>query len=329
MATRQRRKATNAELFEYLDGSREVMDTLDPMNGGRFPWDHNPVWLGLKGLTAADPTPREAMYAERLRPFMWASAGYPNKGLVLRAYALAQTHCLNQNGGAIGTGELGTLRQRWYFSKDSEAMGWKFAAQAFERYVVKTADVVLVGDATEWDRALELGARRIEYKNRKDAVIEELGEALDRTPRVHYWPKSGWGRAYADKQSAVLAELVRDGLTYDELWVRDASRDIASYRGLLPDFYGAILLEKQGLFEHFQGFTKNAGVPVLVAMSGVNAFSNVESILNDQFRTWEGEYKPTVENPLHLFVVSDHDYSGMVPIQLRPMGRGDLLRAGG
>jgi hypothetical protein len=97
--------------------------------------------------------------------------------------------------------------------------------------------------------------------------------------------------------------------------VRDASRDIASYNSLLPDFFGAILLEKQGLFEHFQNFSKNAGVPVLVAMSGVNAFSNVESILIDQFATWEGEYKPSVDNPLHLFVISDHDYSGMVPIQ--------------
>ncbi|MFH1569116.1 MAG: hypothetical protein ABIL09_14070, partial [Gemmatimonadota bacterium] len=241
--------------------------------------------------------------------------GVPNKALVFTAYALAQTACLNEHRGAIGTGELGTIRQRWYFSKDPDAMGFKFAAQAFETYVIQSADVVFVGDHDEGARARELGACRVELKTDKDEVLAALAAQLGRTPRAHYWPRAGWGRAYACKQSEVLAELVRQGLTYDELWCRDASRDVESFTGLLPDFYGCILLEKQGLFEHCQTFSKNAGVPVLVAMSGANAFSSVEAILFDNFATWEGDYKPAADNPLHLFVISDHDYSGMVPIQ--------------
>jgi len=317
MATRQRRQASNAELFSYLGSSIEVIEALSPTDAyyGEFPRSFNPVWLALRGLTVDNPTEAEVELADALEPFLWSSAGYPNKTLIFTAYALAQTEALNRNGGAIGTGELGTIRQRWYFSKDSNAMGFKFAAQAFEAIIVRTADVVFVGGDEEARRAQDLGAKRVEYKTDKDEVLADLDERLGRTPRSHYWPKSGWGRAYADQQSKVLAELVRDGLTYDELWVRDASRDIARYSPLLPEFHAAILLEKQGLFEHFQQFSKHAGIPVLVAMSGVNAFSNIESILNDSFRTWEGDYKPSVDNPLHLLVISDHDYSGMVPIQ--------------
>ncbi len=336
---RQKQGASPTRLGQFLrKGEQAVLRDLDPNGIAEISTSHNPVWEALAGLNplsdeeieravaAGEMTPeeggrfREAMsrgieLAEGLKPHIWRGST-PNKSVVLRAYALCQTACLNPLDGPVGTGELGTIRQRWYFSKSPGAMGWKFASQALEAYLIRSADVVLVDGHRSSNRALEQGAQRVVFKSdwnkaQKRALEEELG----RKPRIHTWPKTGWGRSYAQAQSSILADLVRDGLTYDELWVRDASRDVARFSPIVDDLHGVILLEKEGLFEHFQGICKAAGVPMLMAMSGVNAFSAVEAVLNDRFRSWEGRYSPTPENPLHLFVISDHDYYGFVPVQ--------------
>lgn len=332
---RQKGSAETNELEQYLGKAREVLDVLGVQ---AIPDHENPVWLAIAGLSplsdkqisalvsSGEMTDAEAQdyrlsstrgetMASSLESLIWIGSS-PRKSLILKAYVLCQTACLNQSGGAIGTGDLGTIRQRWYFSKDPAAMGFKFAAQALEQYLIRSADVVLVGDAGERDRAQLSGAKRIEYKNRwTKARAKDTEETLGRTARIHIWPKAGWGRSYACLQSKIMADLVRDGLTYNQLWVRDASRKVKGYAPLLTGFHGALLLEKEGLFEHFTNFCQAAGVPVLVAMSGANAFSSTEAVLNDHFRTYDGHYRPTIDNPLHLFVISDHDYSGHVPIQ--------------
>lgn len=308
---RQQRQISGSGLAAYMRPG--IPSALGGIPDGQF----NPVWLALQALAmpGGDRSPEQEAAASNLAPLLW-KRGVAQKTRVMRAYVLHQTACLNSNGGAIGTGDLGTIRQRWYFSKDPLAMGFKFAAQALEKCLIRSAGMVLVDNSDAAARAQEMGAQQVEFKatwTRARAV--ELADEVGCAPYIHIWPKEGWGRAYACLQSKILATLVREGLTYDELWVRDASRDVQGFPPLLPDFYGSVLLEKQGLFEHFQGFCLAAGVPVLLAMSGANAFSGVEAILNDHFRMWEGDYKPTPDNPLRLLVISDHDYSGHVPIQ--------------
>lgn len=340
---RQKRQAGAGKLWAHLGPGFRIMEAL---GYDQFPTDHNPVWEAVAGLSpltreqitqmadelieaeqlqehevadfvAAQISAQEkgADLAERLRPVVWRGKT-AQKSAILRAFILAQTAVLNAVGGPIGSGDLGTIRQRWYFSKHVRASGFKFAAQALENHLIKSADVVLVHDERGRDRALKQGAARAEFKvNWKKADEELLRDELGRQPRIHTWPKKEWGRSYAMTQSSLLGDLVRAGLLYEQLWIRDASRDVASYSPLLPGFHAVLAVEKQGLFEHFQPFCKAAGIPLLLAMSGNNAFSGVEAILNDHFRTYDGKYKPTPDNPLHVMVISDHDYAGIVPVQ--------------
>lgn len=355
---RQTASASPHKLYAYLG---RALDVLDALGYNYIPTDHNPVWLALAGLNpvsvdeirelvdSGEMTEEEAAnftaaveqgaeLADKLRPVLWKGKT-SNKNTILQAYAIAQTACVNVNGGPIGTGELGTIRQRWYFSKLPLAMGFKFAAQQIEAALIKSADVVLVDDERAYARARKMGAGLVAYKTDKNrewlvhlandigvvvtfelrenrkALEKAVEKKLGRPIRTHIWPKAGWGRTYAQLQSGILADAVRTGLTYDELWCRDASREIFRANPLLPGFHGVLILEKEGLFEHFRGFCRAAGVPILLAMGGNNAFSCVEAILNDHFRDYNGCYRPTADNPLHLFVISDHDYYGWVPVQ--------------
>lgn len=329
------KKASSWELQGYLGKGAKILKAL---GYDHVPEDHNPVWQALSGLApwtyeelepaieSGEITEEEAArmmeagetnaeLAQRLKPLIWKGKN-PQKGAILHAYVVCQTANLNRLGGAVGTGALATLRQRWYASADKNAMGFKFAAQALERYLIQSADVVLVDDDRSYDRAQKQGAVRVEYKvnwsKGKEAQLEsEIGDVV----KSHIWPKQGWGRSYAQGHSQILADLVRSGMTYEQLWVKDASREIEKYSPLYQGFYGVLLLEKEGVFEHFQPFCRAAGIPILISMSGNNAFSSVEFVLNENFRDWDGNYKPNAENPLHIFSLTDHDYAGHVPVQ--------------
>jgi hypothetical protein len=326
----QKRKAYAHTLWQFLGKSGRLV--MEALGYNRIPEDHNPVWLALAGLNtftdqelaelveSGEFSPQEAAnfrqvqeqgkaLAEKLEPILWKRG---SKSGILKAHILCQTAILNANQGPVSNGNLGTIRQRWYYSQVAKGMGFKFAAQALEQALVKSADAVLVDD----DRA-ERRAARVRGSGSNIFLKSDKAEVkrLWPTGRIHIWPKSGWGRAYAQMQSQIMAELIREGLLYEQLWVRDASRDTDNFDPLFVGFHGILILEKEGLFDHFRPFSKRTGIPVLLAMAGNNAFSGVEAILNDHFRTWEGEYKPTEENPLHIFCISDYDYAGMVPVQ--------------
>lgn len=332
---RQEKRAETWELQNYLGAGGKVLQAL---GYEEIPSDHNPVWLALAGLAPfsaeeiaelvdggelrqdeadqiLDIQEAGVELAAKLKPVVWKGKT-PQKSAILQAYIVCQTAALNEDGGPLQTGDLGTIRQRWYASKNPMLMGFKFAAQALERYLVRSADVVLVPTERAAGKARKQGASRVEFKvNWSKDDESALEESLGRRPRVHVWPKDGWGRVYSQQHSGLLANLIRAGLTYEELWIRDASRVNKRYNPLLPDFKAVLVLEKEGLFEHFEGIAERLGISILLSMKGKNAFSVVESILNDNFREWNGEYRPTESDPLHFLAITDHDYSGHVPVQ--------------
>jgi hypothetical protein len=333
--TQQKKRASVYELADYLGAGGKVLRAL---GFDSVPTESNPVWLALAGLAPFSVKEIEELVelkqlrqdeadqilgiqdagtelAALLKSVVWRGKT-PQKSAILQAYIICQTACLNEDGGPLQTGDLGTIRQRWYASKNPMLMGFKFAAQALERYLVRSADVVLVPTERARNKALKQGAARVEYKVNWSKA-DEAAFALDlgRKPRVHIWPKDGWGRVYSQQHSGMLANLVRNGLTYEELWIRDASRKFKKSNPLLPGFMGILVIEKEGLLEHFSPIAERLGIPILLSMKGKNAFSVVESILNDNFRDWEGQYKPTEGDPLHFFSITDHDYSGHIPVQ--------------
>jgi hypothetical protein len=333
--TQQKDFVSAHDLIYYLGSGAKILKAL---GYDYIPTDHNPVWCALQGLSPipeseiwemvelGEMTEEEAAaylegvadnkdLAERLRPLIWKGKT-PQKGAILHAFVVCQTACLNTMNGPIGDGALGTIRQRWYVSKNPRAMGFKMVAMALERHLVQSADVVLVPDEKPAQKARRQGAKRVEFKVNWSKTDEKvLAEELGRDPRVHIWPKQEWGRAYAQKHSQLLVELVNAGLTYEQLWVEDFSRRTFTNSPLVPEFYGVLVLEKEGLVPHFEGFCRAAGVPILVGMSGNNSFATTEAILNQNFRSWSGKLEPTEEHPLHLFCISDHDYAGHVPVQ--------------
>ena len=172
-------------LWSYLSPGAE--DVLEALGYQAFPNEAvNPIWEALAGLSplshqeieelvdAGELAPGEAEQywlvqergrglADRLTPLIWTGKK-ANKKSIMLAYVLAQTNALNHLGGSIGTGDLASIRQRWYASKSHRAMGFKFAAQALERYLVQSADVVLVDDQRAMDQAKRIGAENVIYK---------------------------------------------------------------------------------------------------------------------------------------------------------------------
>lgn len=341
--TQQKKSASPHKLQSFLGTSYRVLEVLGI---DRIPDDGtNPIYKALAGLSpfteeelqefvdAGEMTEEEAEsclkmaiegaeLAGKLKPFVWSGRS-ARKGAILKSYVVCQTAALNALDGAIGTKDLGTIRQRWYASKNPEAMGFKFAAQSLERYLIQSADVVLTDNENARRKAQRITRRtktpwmgQIEFKvNWKKADRDRLEKELGRKARVHKLPIEGWGRAYAQRMSGIFVDLVNAGLTYEELWIEDISRKVFHYSPLVPDFHGAFLLEKEGLLPHFKDFCKAAGIPMILAMKGNNAYAVVEAVLNQHFRDWNGNYTPTPENPLHLFAITDHDYAGHIPVQ--------------
>lgn len=333
---RQENQASTSKLWAYLGNGYDILTAL---GYDYIPTDHNPIYTALAALApfseaviqdliaqgflteqdAADLSAAQSAGAElapKLKAILWNS-GKPNKSAIIRAYLICQTACLNTVNGPMRNGYLATARIRWYFSKLPFAMGFKLFAQLFESALIDSADVVKLNSRDEERDARQEGATKIVYKvnwtkEREAALAEELG----RTPNVHTWPKAdgGWVRTYAQALSAGLAELVREGLTYEELWVRDASRDYTSFNGLIPGFYGILAIEKEGEYEHFAPLCRSLGMPMLLAMGGNNAFSGVEYIINQHLRDWNGQLRVSPDNPLHLFVISDFDWAGFQPV---------------
>ena len=331
--TNQQDRVSGNTLYAYMGSAARILEQLGYDN---IPTDHNPVWLALAGLNPINQEQLDWMIdndeltqeeadqllaaadegrdlATKLRVWRGKSS---DKGAILKAFALCQTACLNMIGGPLRDGSLVSLRQRWYFSKSHRFMGFKMVSQSLEQYCIKSADIVLVDDKRAYRRAERMGAQRVAYKpNFKKLQEAALKAELNRQPRVHVWPKGGWGRTYAQTQSSILAGLVRSGLTYENLWMRDSSKYVSKQAPLITELHGALLIEKEKLFDAFQPFARALGFTSFVAMGGNNAFSTVEAILAEHYRDYNGQLIIDTERPLHLFVISDWDYYGLVPVQ--------------
>ena len=131
-----------------------------------------------------------------------------------------------------------------------------------------------------------------------------------------------WGLNWAARMSKVYATLVdRDGVTYEDLWVKDASRMMQRLEEeLFRNANILICVEKDSLFEDFVAPAKALGARAVLSGKGKNSKAAMELLLRKHFgwptRTnfdtadWVEEPVFTADNPLYILTVSDWDYDG-------------------
>lgn len=128
--------------------------------------------------------------------------------------------------------------------------------------------------------------------------------------------------AWTQRLSQTYAYFVdEEDVTYDDLWVEDASRMMERIDQEL--FRGANILvavEKDSLFSDFRTAAKALGARAIYSGKGKSSKAAIERMLRDHFgwseeprynyETHEYEEVFTANNPLVVLHVSDHDFDG-------------------
>jgi len=120
--------------------------------------------------------------------------------------------------------------------------------------------------------------------------------------------------------STTYAEFVdKHGVTYRDLWVKDASRMMKITHDILFKGCNIILaVEKDSLFEDFEGAAQALGARAVYSGKGKSSKAAIEKLLRDAFR-WRGEFgvddwgdpkNPFEDDPLIILHISDHDFDG-------------------
>jgi len=118
--------------------------------------------------------------------------------------------------------------------------------------------------------------------------------------------------AWTQRLSTTYAYFVdRCGVTYKDLWVKDASRMMESFWDVL--FRGChivLCVEKDSLFDDFIAAAKALGAKAAYSGKGKTSKAATEKLLRDAFG-WRKDYDPfSFENPLIIIHLSDFDFDG-------------------
>lgn len=140
------------------------------------------------------------------------------------------------------------------------------------------------------------------------AWFKSFAQLFSQQARYEDIQQATWGIRWAGVLSKCYSEFVNTGLiTYEDLWVRDASRMMQSTHN--PLFINAnilICVEKDSLFEDFYLIGQRLGVTAVYSGKGVSSKGAIEKLINEHFCDCEID----VDRPLHVLIITDYDYSG-------------------
>ena len=116
-------------------------------------------------------------------------------------------------------------------------------------------------------------------------------------------------RAWAARLSQTYAEMVDSReVTYQDLWVEDASRMMAkNWEALFRGCNIVLCVEKDSLFADFQPAAKALGAKSVYSGKGKSSKAAIEKVLREHFYWTPGNEDRT---PLIVLHISDHDYDG-------------------
>jgi len=118
--------------------------------------------------------------------------------------------------------------------------------------------------------------------------------------------------AWFQRLSQTYAALVDTWeVTYQDLWVRDASRMMEGFHTrLFEGCHLVVAVEKDSLLEDFEDAARALGAHVVFSGKGKSGKAGIERMIRDHFQ-WQAGYSPfTADAPLIILHISDHDYDG-------------------
>lgn len=119
-------------------------------------------------------------------------------------------------------------------------------------------------------------------------------------------------KGWDGRLSQVYGEFVdKQGVTYRDLWVDDASRMMSSFwETLFGGCHIVLAVEKDSLFADFKAAAKALGAKTLVSGKGKQSKAATEKMLREHF-SWTPTHNPfTADEPLIILHLSDHDMDG-------------------
>jgi len=154
--------------------------------------------------------------------------------------------------------------------------------------------------------------RRHWYAWYKGTFAQRIAPQLgDVTPNDSGMPEMD-DRIWSQRLSITYGALVDTGtVTYQDLWVSDASRMIEEYyRSLFSGCNVIVCVEKDSLFADFTGAAKRLGARAVYSGKGKSSKAAIEKLLREVFY-WSDSHDPfSYHNPLIVLHVSDHDFDG-------------------
>jgi len=125
------------------------------------------------------------------------------------------------------------------------------------------------------------------------------------------------GTAWSARQSKVCGALVdKEGVTYADLWIKDASRMMFAQERLFAGLNLVVAVEKDSLVQDFKTAAKALGARSLVSGKGKQSKAATELQLREHFGWGRGYGDPafTEERPLVVLHITDHDMDGQAVI---------------
>jgi hypothetical protein len=120
------------------------------------------------------------------------------------------------------------------------------------------------------------------------------------------------GTGWAGRLSQTFSSLVdKEGVTYWDLWVDDASRMMhENWQTLFQGCNIVLAVEKDSLFADFKAAAVALGAKTLISGKGKNSKAATEKMLREHFR-WSPDWQVfSEETPLIVLHISDHDMDG-------------------
>ncbi|KKK67783.1 hypothetical protein LCGC14_2950620, partial [marine sediment metagenome] len=220
---------------------------------------------------------------------------------------LCQMIIFDQIGGPERDGRPKALRRHWYAWYKTK-FAQPFAHQLGDYEMV--GGVIVYNDLA-WSQRL---SQTYAYMVDKASYMQSICPECDSTDLMYF--SSGW-EGESCRACGWLGQLPNVTVTYKDLWVEDASRMMKRSDPLFKNAHIVVAVEKDSLFGDFDIAARSLGATAIISGKGKSSKAAIEKMLRDHFHwtsdgtdRWDHAPVFTVDRPMYVIHISDHDYDG-------------------